>query len=137
MTIRRRSCTTLPFIAIGPGGGGIEHLNSTSISFSGDQLNMRAGKNRMYNFLAHEYFQHYNVKRIRPSIWGRMMTASKTAPACCGFRKVGRRSLQNHFVVQQRSGFLYDGFYPVPQFRLVSGFYPGPVILPFQVSSFN
>lgn len=54
------------FIAIGPGGGGIEHLNSTSISFSGDQLNTRAGKNRMYNFLAHEYFHHYNVKRIRP-----------------------------------------------------------------------
>jgi predicted metalloprotease with PDZ domain len=54
------------FIAIGPGGGGIEHLNSTSISFSGDQLNTRAGKNRLYNFLAHEYFHHYNVKRIRP-----------------------------------------------------------------------
>ncbi|MFD1142418.1 M61 family metallopeptidase [Larkinella insperata] len=54
------------FIAIGPGGGGIEHLNSTSISFSGEQLNTRAGRNRMYNFLAHEYFHHYNVKRIRP-----------------------------------------------------------------------
>lgn len=54
------------FIAIGPGGGGIEHLNSTSISFSGEQLSTRAGRNRMYNFLAHEYFHHYNVKRIRP-----------------------------------------------------------------------
>ncbi|WP_170299230.1 M61 family metallopeptidase [Larkinella terrae] len=54
------------FIAIGPGGGGIEHLNSTSISFSGEQLHSRAGKNRLYNFLAHEYFHHYNVKRIRP-----------------------------------------------------------------------
>ncbi len=54
------------FIAIGPGGGGIEHLNSTSISFSGDQLKTRSGKNQLYNFLAHEYFHHYNVKRIRP-----------------------------------------------------------------------
>ncbi|MGM9509416.1 M61 family metallopeptidase [Larkinella sp. GY13] len=54
------------FIAIGPGGGGIEHLNSTSISFSGEQLETRAGKNQLYNFLAHEYFHHYNVKRIRP-----------------------------------------------------------------------
>lgn len=54
------------FIAIGPGGGGIEHLNSTSISFSGEQLTTRAGCSRMYNFLAHEYFHHYNVKRIRP-----------------------------------------------------------------------
>ncbi|WP_185716295.1 M61 family metallopeptidase [Larkinella knui] len=54
------------FIAIGPGGGGIEHLNSTSISFSGDRLATRAGKIQLYNFLAHEYFHHYNVKRIRP-----------------------------------------------------------------------
>lgn len=54
------------FIAIGPGGGGIEHLNSTSISFSGDGLNTPQGKLRLYKFLAHEYFHHYNVKRIRP-----------------------------------------------------------------------
>ncbi|PQA58464.1 M61 family metallopeptidase [Siphonobacter curvatus] len=58
------------FIAIGPGGGGIEHLNSTSISFSGNQLHTRAGELKMYNFLAHEYFHHYNVKRIRPQELG-------------------------------------------------------------------
>jgi predicted metalloprotease with PDZ domain len=54
------------FIALGPGGGGIEHLNSTSVSFSGAGLNTAAGRLRMLNFLAHEYFHHYNVKRIRP-----------------------------------------------------------------------
>ncbi|MGC4036984.1 MAG: hypothetical protein QM764_13585 [Chitinophagaceae bacterium] len=54
------------FLAIGPGGGGIEHLNSTSVAFSGDGLNTKEGRIRMYNFLAHEYFHHYNVKRIRP-----------------------------------------------------------------------
>jgi predicted metalloprotease with PDZ domain len=54
------------FIAIGPGGGGIEHLNSTSISFSGQGLDSKQGRLRMYSFLAHEYFHHYNVKRIRP-----------------------------------------------------------------------
>ncbi|SEJ04470.1 Predicted metalloprotease, contains C-terminal PDZ domain [Dyadobacter sp. SG02] len=53
------------FIAIGPGQGGIEHLNSTTISFSGDQLNTR-GWNGMLGFITHEYFHHYNVKRIRP-----------------------------------------------------------------------
>lgn len=58
--------TDYTFIAIGPGGGGIEHLNSTSIAFSGDELNKREGRIRTYNFLAHEYFHHYNVKRIRP-----------------------------------------------------------------------
>jgi len=54
------------FLAIGPGGGGIEHLNSTSIAFSANGLNTPEGMIRMYNFLAHEYFHHYNVKRIRP-----------------------------------------------------------------------
>ncbi|HEU5292138.1 MAG TPA: PDZ domain-containing protein [Cyclobacteriaceae bacterium] len=54
------------FIAIGPGRGGIEHLNSTSFGFDGSSLNSREGKIRMLSFLAHEYFHHYNVKRIRP-----------------------------------------------------------------------
>jgi predicted metalloprotease with PDZ domain len=54
------------FLAIGPGPGGIEHLNSTTFGFSGSSLNTPAGKRRMYSFLAHEYFHHYNVKRIRP-----------------------------------------------------------------------
>lgn len=54
------------FLAIGPGRGGIEHLNSTTISFDGSQLNTPEGKRRMHSFIAHEYFHHYNVKRIRP-----------------------------------------------------------------------
>lgn len=54
------------FIAIGPGGGGIEHLNSTSFSFDGSSLNTREERIRMLSFLAHEYFHHFNVKRIRP-----------------------------------------------------------------------
>jgi predicted metalloprotease with PDZ domain len=53
------------FIAIGPGQGGIEHLNSTTISFSGDLLDTR-GWAGMFGFITHEYFHHYNVKRIRP-----------------------------------------------------------------------
>lgn len=54
------------FIAIGPGQGGIEHLNSTTISFNGNGLNTAAGRHQLYNFIAHEYFHQYNVKRIRP-----------------------------------------------------------------------
>lgn len=54
------------FIGIGPGMGGIEHLNNTTISFDGKGLNTPAGRVRIYNFLAHEYFHHYNAKRIRP-----------------------------------------------------------------------
>lgn len=54
------------FIGIGPGRGGIEHLNNTTISFDGNELKHPGGMNRMMNFIAHEYFHHYNVKRIRP-----------------------------------------------------------------------
>ncbi|AYN68231.1 M61 family peptidase [Euzebyella marina] len=54
------------FIGIGPGQGGIEHLNNTTISFDGNQLNNEDHLMKVLNFLAHEYFHHYNVKRIRP-----------------------------------------------------------------------
>jgi predicted metalloprotease with PDZ domain len=52
------------FIGIGAGNGGIEQLNSTAISFTGDEW-AKGGK-RTISFLTHEYFHHYNVKRIRP-----------------------------------------------------------------------
>jgi predicted metalloprotease with PDZ domain len=58
------------FIAIGPGQGGIEHLNSTSFSFDGDGLDSREAMIGSLGFLAHEYFHHYNVKRIRPLALG-------------------------------------------------------------------
>ncbi|WP_181163794.1 M61 family metallopeptidase [Pontibacter mangrovi] len=54
------------FIGIGPGRGGIEHLNSTTVSFSGEEYGSRQGRLRLLSFLAHEYFHHYNAKRIRP-----------------------------------------------------------------------
>ena len=54
------------FIGIGPGAGGIEHLNNTTVSFSGRRLESPEGMKGMLKFLAHEYFHHYNVKRIRP-----------------------------------------------------------------------
>ena len=54
------------FIAIGPGRGGIEHLNNTTISFDGNSIKTAEDMNRTMNFIGHEYFHHYNVKRIRP-----------------------------------------------------------------------
>jgi predicted metalloprotease with PDZ domain len=54
------------FLGTGPGGGGIEHLNSASVAFTGGELTNERSRIRTYNFLAHEYFHHYNVKRIRP-----------------------------------------------------------------------
>nr|WP_321406408.1 hypothetical protein [uncultured Carboxylicivirga sp.] len=54
------------FIAIGPGFGGIEHLNNTTISFDGNKIQTEAEMKDVMSFIAHEYFHHYNVKRIRP-----------------------------------------------------------------------
>jgi len=58
------------FLGMGSGRGGIEHLNSTAVPFSGSQLATEVGRRRVFNFLAHEYFHHYNVKRIRPIALG-------------------------------------------------------------------
>jgi predicted metalloprotease with PDZ domain len=54
------------FIGIGPGRGGIEHLNNTTVSFDGNGLDNKPAMEKIMNFLAHEYFHNYNVKRIRP-----------------------------------------------------------------------
>jgi len=59
--------THYSFLSIGHGGGGIEHLNSTSITMRGENVMQKEeSKKSFYEFLAHEYFHHYNVKRIRP-----------------------------------------------------------------------
>ncbi|WP_316828112.1 M61 family metallopeptidase [Pedobacter miscanthi] len=58
------------FLAVGaPQSGrfsGIEHLNSASLIIGNKNLLSPRNKVRFYNFLAHEYFHAYNVKRIRP-----------------------------------------------------------------------
>jgi len=55
------------FLSISPNGmGGIEQLNSTAISFNGEGLEDPEWRRRVLNFLTHEYFHHFNVKRIRP-----------------------------------------------------------------------
>jgi len=54
------------FIGIGNGRGGIEHLNNTTVSFSGSRLKSEAAINNIILYLGHEYFHNFNVKRIRP-----------------------------------------------------------------------
>lgn len=55
------------YLSIGYGPGGIEHLNSTVVSFRSKRfLDAAETRFRNYKLLAHEYFHHYNVKRIRP-----------------------------------------------------------------------
>lgn len=57
------------FIGLGPGNGGIEQLNSTAVAFTGKDLHGH-GRTRTLRFLTHEYFHHYNAKRIRPIALG-------------------------------------------------------------------
>jgi predicted metalloprotease with PDZ domain len=54
------------FIGIGPGRGGIEHMNSATVSFDGSGLDNPNEMDRMLKFLGHEYFHNFNIKRIRP-----------------------------------------------------------------------
>ncbi len=54
------------FLAVGPGRGGIEHAGSMAVSMGGLGGYSAATHRGTLKFLAHEYFHHYNVKRIRP-----------------------------------------------------------------------
>lgn len=60
------------FIIMGEGRGGLEHRNSTAVFSSGTVYSQQdtAGYKRWLAFLSHEYFHHYNIKRIRPIALG-------------------------------------------------------------------
>ena len=51
-------------------GGGLEHLNSTTISFKRYDTLTSADYHRLQFLIAHEFFHLWNVKRIRPEILG-------------------------------------------------------------------
>lgn len=52
------------------GGGGLEHLFSTTCQVSRSAYENENGYNGIMNLLAHEYFHLWNVKRIRPMALG-------------------------------------------------------------------
>ncbi len=58
------------FLIIGPGGGGLEHLNSTAVTLGPGSLADPLGYERWLSFIAHEYFHLFNVKAIRPFALG-------------------------------------------------------------------
>ena len=58
------------FLMMGRGGGGIEHSNSSSNQFDGNNLSTPNGYLRWLSFICHEYFHSFNVKRIRPLALG-------------------------------------------------------------------
>jgi len=62
--------TRYAFLMMGNGRGGIEHATSSANSFDGGSLADAGGYRRWLSFICHEYFHHYNVKRIRPMALG-------------------------------------------------------------------
>ena len=52
------------------GGGGLEHLNSTTLQTSRWNYSSEAGYNGFLSLVAHEYFHLWNVKRLRPEPLG-------------------------------------------------------------------
>lgn len=51
-----------------PGGGGLEHLNSTSIGLGPER--MKSDVTAGASVTSHEFFHTWNVKRIRPAVLG-------------------------------------------------------------------
>ncbi len=58
------------FLIIGPGGGGLEHLNSTAVTLNPASLTNPQATKGWLSFIAHEYFHLFNVKSIRPIALG-------------------------------------------------------------------
>jgi predicted metalloprotease with PDZ domain len=52
------------------GGGGLEHLNSTSLIFNRFAYGSEHGYRAWLGLVAHEYFHLWNVKRVRPEALG-------------------------------------------------------------------
>ncbi len=65
-------CQDYTFIVhhIPQGGGGLEHLNSTTLETSPTSYDTEDRYRRFFNLVAHEYFHLWNVKRIRPIALG-------------------------------------------------------------------
>src|SRR5262249_14741228 len=49
-----------------PGGGGLEHKNSTLLTSNPSRAERQPGSLRWLSFVSHEYFHAFNVKRLRP-----------------------------------------------------------------------
>ncbi len=58
------------FLMMGTGNGGIEHANSAACAFNGKGLANEKGYRGWLSYISHEYFHHFNVKRIRPIALG-------------------------------------------------------------------
>ncbi len=65
-------CKNYVFIIhnVNAGGGGLEHLNSTTLQMQRNAYAAEATYNGFLSLVAHEYFHLWNVKRLRPIALG-------------------------------------------------------------------
>lgn len=65
-------CERYVFIVhfLATGGGGLEHLNSTTLQFPRRSIDTETGWASFMGLVAHEYFHLWNVKRLRPEALG-------------------------------------------------------------------
>jgi len=70
--IGEHPCTNYTFIVhhSGPGGGGLEHQNSTTLQTNRQAYATEANYKGFLTLVAHEYFHLWNVKRLRPIALG-------------------------------------------------------------------
>jgi predicted metalloprotease with PDZ domain len=62
--------TFILMLVAGQGGGGLEHLNSTALTYRRFGFSTDADWRGFYGLVAHEFFHLWNVKRIRPDALG-------------------------------------------------------------------
>ncbi|OON70370.1 peptidase M61 [Hymenobacter sp. CRA2] len=85
------------------GGGGLEHLFSTTLEVSRNAYNTPAGYDGILGLAAHEYFHLWNVKRIRPIALGPFDYDKENYTRMLWLSEGGTEYFSN--LIVQRAGF--------------------------------
>ena len=119
------------------GGGGLEHLNSTSLGFSRDRFAKEQGWASFYDLVAHEFFHLWNVKRIRPDALGPFDYTKENYTRSLWVAE-GITSYYGDLMVR-RAGLISDGEYLVELARKIQDFQntPGRLQMSAEEASFN
>jgi predicted metalloprotease with PDZ domain len=91
------------------GGGGLEHLYSTTLEVSRNTYSTEAGYLSFLGLAAHEYFHLWNVKRIRPIALGPFNYDQENYTHMLWLSEGGTEYFSNQIV--QRAGFIKPDHY--------------------------
>ncbi|HMH45565.1 MAG TPA: hypothetical protein VK557_18900, partial [Pyrinomonadaceae bacterium] len=118
-------------------GGGIEHLNSTSLGFSRFRFGTERGWQSFYGLVAHEFFHLWNVKRIRPDALGPFDYTKENYTRSLWVAE-GITSYYGDLMVR-RAGLIFDKEYLDGLARKIQNFQntPGRLQMSAEDASFN